>query len=65
MALAEGKSSIRIGKKLTEHTEGSLYVIKSFIPEVKINIQELKENDGVKDFNFKIVEIEGIGLINQ
>jgi hypothetical protein len=36
MALAEGKSALRVGKKLTEHTEGGIYVIKSFLPEIKI-----------------------------
>ena len=40
MALAKGRSAIRIGKTITDHTEGSLYVLKKFLPDLKIKISK-------------------------
>lgn len=54
MALAEGKSRIKIGKKITNHTKAALYVINQFLPEAKGEIVENKEFPG----NF-IVEMQG------
>jgi hypothetical protein len=38
MALSNGVSTIKVGKELTEHTKGCLYVIKEFIPPLKVTI---------------------------
>lgn len=54
MALAEGVSRIKIGKKITKHTKAALYVINKFVPESKTEIIESKEFPG----NF-IIEIQG------
>ena len=57
MALAKGRSAIRIGKTITDHTEGSLYVLKKFLPDFNINISEETNEEGLFS---RIIEIDGI-----
>ena len=56
MALANGTSQIRVGKELTEHTESVFYILKYFIPNLQIKVEDAKEGD----LEFKIIEIVGI-----
>ncbi len=59
MALAKGKSAIRVGPQVTDHTEGSLYVLRKFIPDLKIRLTEEK-NEGASSWT---IEIEGFRLV--
>lgn len=45
MALADGVSQIRVGPEISEHSKAMFYVIKKFLPSVKIDVRE-EEIDG-------------------
>lgn len=55
MALAEGKSKIKVGP-ITSHTETAIY-ISELLTKAKFNIVKL-------DDNTNIIECDGVGQIN-
>ena len=55
MALAKGKSSIRVNKPITEHTQAAIYTIKQFLPAINIEIKEEEKS--------AIIAIEGISYL--
>lgn len=61
MALANGESSIRIGKDITPHTTGVIYILEKFLPNVSIKVTP-DENDSLKS-NF--ITIKGINHENK
>ncbi len=57
MTLAEGKSSI-ICDKLSLHSQTMIELIRIFIPDVDIKVEEICEGKGTR------IEINGIGYHN-
>lgn len=40
MAFAQGRSSIKVGASITPHTKAAVYVLQSFMPGLKVEIQQ-------------------------
>jgi hypothetical protein len=57
MALARGRSQLRIGKHLTDHSRAASYVLQNFIPELKIDVR-IEQEEGLE---YSVISIDGIG----
>ena len=62
MALAKGKSKISVGQ-ISLHTETAIHIIKTFLPNININILQLNKNEKYPYMENNIIEIDGIGYI--
>jgi RNA 3'-terminal phosphate cyclase (ATP) len=56
MTLANGKSTIRCNKDITEHTNSCFYIFKEFFPQLKYEVTQ------EKDSGLATIQIEGLGL---
>ncbi len=54
MTLANGKSTIRCNKDITEHTNSCFYIFKEFFPQLKYEVTQEKES------GLATIQIEGI-----
>eukprot|EP00825_Cyclidium_porcatum_P001753 TRINITY_DN10807_c0_g1_i1.p2 TRINITY_DN10807_c0_g1~~TRINITY_DN10807_c0_g1_i1.p2 ORF type:complete len:114 (+),score=33.76 TRINITY_DN10807_c0_g1_i1:73-414(+) len=62
MALAKGKSQIRVGAAISDHTQAVIYILQKFLPQLKTSVMPQKEKDLII---YNIIEIEGIAYENK